>query len=200
MHFVAFLSETWWWRCRQFFCATVLPLVRDIANRRHGRRADRFSKVNRELKEKNMKNTLTYRHRIPNLFNALPADFSELLERFGNENVDGTEWFAPATNLAETDDHYEISLDIAGMQSEDFDIEVKDGQLLVTGERKDEAEQERKTWHRKERVYGKFHRAFSLGKDVDTGSVDACYSNGVLSIRVPKIPERQARKITVKNS
>ena len=87
-----------------------------------------------------MKNTLTYRHRIPNLFNALPADFSELLERFGSEYVDGTEWFAPATNLAETDDHYEISLDIAGMQSEDFDIEVKDGQLLVTGERKDEAE------------------------------------------------------------
>ena len=147
-----------------------------------------------------MNNPLLYRHRLPSLLGAFPTDFSELLDRFHAESADQTGWFAPSTNVAETKDRYEISLDVPGMHSDDFDIELKEGQLLITGERKHESEQEEKTWHRIERTYGKFRRAFTLGNEVDAGGVDAKYTDGVLLIVVPKVPEPQAKKIAVKSS
>lgn len=147
-----------------------------------------------------MNNQLSYRHRLPSLFGTFPVNFSELLDGFHADTAEQSGWFAPLTNVAETKDCYEISLDAPGMQSDDFDIELKEGQLLITGERKQESEQEEKTWHRVERHYGKFRRVFTLGNDIDAAGVDAKYTDGVLLVVVPKVPEPQAKKIAVKSS
>ena len=149
-----------------------------------------------------MSKQLTYRHRLPSLFDAFPAfpaDITQLLDRFGQHDDDQTGWFAPSTNVAETGTGYEISLDMPGMKSEDFEVELKEGQLWITGERKHEEEEEGKTWHRVERTYGKFRRVVTLGNDVNAEGVEANYVDGVLSITVPKVPETQAKKITVKS-
>ena len=148
-----------------------------------------------------MSKQLSHRHRLPSLFDsfpAFPADFTQLLDRFGSHDEGRTGWFAPSTNVAETDDGYEISLDMPGMNSDEFDVELKEGQLWITGERRHEEEKEGKTWHRVERTYGKFRRVITLGNDVDVDHVEANYADGVLAIVVPKIPESQAKKITVK--
>ncbi|MEM7033588.1 MAG: Hsp20/alpha crystallin family protein [Chloroflexota bacterium] len=149
-----------------------------------------------------MSKQLSYRHRLPSLFEsfpAFPADITQLLDRFGQHDSDQTGWFAPSTNVAETSTGYEISLDMPGMKSEDFEVELKEGQLWITGERKHDEEEEGKTWHRVERTYGKFRRVVTLGNDVNADGVEANYVNGVLSIVVPKIPETQAKKIAVKS-
>ncbi len=120
-------------------------------------------------------------------------------EFFGTH--DGNElkpWFAPRINLAETDQAYEISVDLPGMRPEDFSVELKDGQLWITGERKHEHEESGKTYHRVELQYGRFQRAVGLPTAVKADEVQAEYKDGVLRISVPKDESAKARRITVK--
>ncbi len=105
--------------------------------------------------------------------------------------------FAPRTNVAECDKGYEISIDLPGMKSEEFQIEMHEGRLSVSGERAKEQEEHGKTFHRIERVYGKFRRTFALGQDVDPEHISAKYRDGVLTVKVPKSERAQPRKITV---
>jgi HSP20 family protein len=123
-----------------------------------------------------------------------------LFERFmGADSGDSvSQFFAPETNLAETDQGYEITVDLPGLKSEDFNLEFNDGQLWITGERKQEKEEQGKTYHRVERSYGQFRRGISLGPDVDTEKIDATYKDGVLTVLVPKAEAVLPRKIDVK--
>jgi len=109
------------------------------------------------------------------------------------------EWFSPLINVVESEKDYEISLDVPGLKAEDFNIEFKDGQLWVSGERKAQQEEEGKTYHRVERRYGSFRRVVSLPVDVAADKIEAAYKDGVLSVSVPKAPTALPRKIAVKN-
>ena len=143
-----------------------------------------------------MVRSLRTRTRLPGLFDDFHNQLGHLM---GWEEVDGKSWFAPATNLAETESAYEISLDVPGMKSEDFNVEFKDGQLWISGERTQEEEEEGKTWHRDERSYGSFRRVITLGNEVNAEEVAANYKDGVLSISVPKVPQAQTKRIEVQS-
>jgi HSP20 family protein len=123
-----------------------------------------------------------------------------LLDRFGGTEDGGTlsQSFAPETNLAETERQFEITVDLPGVRAEDFNLEFNDGQLWITGERRQEKEEKGKTYHRVERSYGQFRRGISLGPDVDPEKIDATYRDGVLTVIVPKSPAACPRKIEVK--
>ena len=137
------------------------------------------------------------------------ASGSQLLEVFRKEMEDwagrlqegtaGDELsaFAPRTNVAETDKTYELTLELPGMKAEDFNIELHEGRLSVSGERKCEQESSGKTFHRVECQYGKFRRTFTLGQDVDTENVAAQYADGVLTVTVPKTEKAQPKRIQV---
>ena len=113
----------------------------------------------------------------------------------GNDNA----WTHTHANVVELEDGYEITLDMPGLGSDDFSIEYEDGNLRISGERKFEHEEgDGRTFHRVERRYGKFSRAFTLPRDVDAEKIEANYDRGVLKVLVPKSELTKVRKIQVK--
>lgn len=106
--------------------------------------------------------------------------------------------FAPRANVAETDEAYEISVDLPGQTAEEVELELEEGKLTIAGTRKNETEEEGKTFHRIERRCGQFRRSFMLGPDVDPDKVEAEYKDGVLRIAVPKAEKVRPKKIEIK--
>ena len=134
-----------------------------------------------------------------------PERFTRSLMWFEEEMEDlmqrmfGMEEFTPSADLAETDEEFLLTMDLPGMKTEDVKVELHAGDLWVTGERKEEKEEKGKTFHRTERRYGEFRRAFTLPKDVDEEHIEATFNEGVLKIRVPKTEEYKPRHIEVKS-
>ena len=126
------------------------------------------------------------------------------MDDFVNRLSDPESWteeatsFSPRTNVAETEKLYEITLDLPGMNPDEFSLEVHEGRLSIAGERKREEIKEGKTYHRVERHYGKFCRTFRLGLEIDTDQVSAEYKDGILTVIVPKMEKDQPKKIQVK--
>ena len=137
---------------------------------------------------------------LPGLSHDFRREFDGLMQRFfqNNEEPRDVVVWAPRLNLAETEDKYEVSLDLPGMTPENIDIELKQGELWITGNRQGEKEETGKAWHRVERFYGEFRRVVRLGEDVDPENITAEYNDGVLTIAVPKTALAKARKIAVK--
>ena len=126
-------------------------------------------------------------------------EFDMLMNRFFNSD-DGDEIAAwtPRVNLGETDKNYVVSVDLPGMTPDDIEIELRHGDLWISGERKEDTEEEGQSWRRVERHYGTFRRVIRLGDDVDPEQVNAEYNDGVLTITVPKREDAQAKRIAVK--
>lgn len=129
-------------------------------------------------------------------------EMNDLFTRFF-QNDDGgatqlSQW-SPHLNVSETDQSYEVSVDLPGVKPEDIDVELKHGELWISGSRHEESEDKGKTWHRVERFHGDFRRVIRLGDDVDAENVDADYKDGVLHVTVPKSETAQTKKISIKS-
>ena len=105
--------------------------------------------------------------------------------------------FAPAVDVYENGEKVVLKLDVPGIKEEDLDIRVENQTLSVRGERKFEKEEKEENFHRIERRYGSFYRAFSLPTTVDTESVAAKYEAGVLKLELKKKPEARPKQIKV---
>lgn len=129
-------------------------------------------------------------------------EMDHLFDRFftgenGGETAQVANW-TPRLNLSETDSAYEVSVDLPGLKPEEVNVELRNGDLWITGERKTHAETQDKTWHRVESYYGEFRRGIRLGGDVDAERVSAEYNDGVLQVHVPKSEKAQSKKIEIK--
>ena len=142
-----------------------------------------------------------WRARFPATVRRMERDVEELMDRFFREDEF---WglpekvFAPCVDVAETDKGYEITLDLPGIDPKDLTVEVREGSLWVSGERKEEKEEKGKTYHRVERHYGAFRRMVPFDLPVDREKVEAKYHEGVLKISVAKMPEAETKRIEVK--
>ncbi len=103
----------------------------------------------------------------------------------------------PAMDLVETDDHFVLRADLPGMSEDDVKIEVEDGTLVVSGERKAEHADRQEGFYRVERAFGTFSRSLTLPKGVDADAVTASFERGVLEVRVPKPEQRKPRRIEI---
>ena len=117
-------------------------------------------------------------------------------DAFGGRSRSIAGW-TPATNLVETDEAYEVSLELPGFDREDIEVTVDQGVLSISGERTEEFEGEERTYHLRERSVGRFNRSFSLPSSVSAESVSAKFQNGVLRVNLPKQEEARTRKIEV---
>lgn len=134
------------------------------------------------------------------LIDAVRREVDDLVGRIQDSDVwtDEASSFAPRADVAETDKQFEIMMDLPAMTPEDFNIEIHEGRLSISGERYTEQKSEGKTFHRIERQYGKFRRTFNLGLEVEAEHVTAEYKDGVLRLVVPKSQKAQPKKIQVK--
>jgi HSP20 family protein len=120
---------------------------------------------------------------------------------FGNlaeaESPMTTASFVPAVDVYEDDKKVILKLEVPGIEEKDLDVRVENHTLTVKGERKFEKEEKEENFHRIERRYGSFYRAFTLPSTVDTENVDAKYEAGVLKLELKKKPEAQPKQIKV---
>jgi HSP20 family protein len=105
--------------------------------------------------------------------------------------------FVPAVDIYEDDKKVMLKLEVPGIEEKDLDVSVKNNTLTVKGERKFESEEKEENFHRIERRYGNFFRAFTLPSTVDTEHVQAKYNAGVLKLELLKKPEAQPKQIKI---
>lgn len=102
-------------------------------------------------------------------------------------------------NIAEDEKNIYIEAELAGLKKEDVKVSIEDNVLTIRGERKQESEEKKKNYHRVERVYGSFSRAFTLGENVDKDNIEAKYEDGVLHLTLPKVePVKNVKEIALK--
>ena len=107
--------------------------------------------------------------------------------------------FNPAVDIYEDEKAIVVSADLPNMDEKDLDIHVKDGHLILKGERKFENEEKRENYHRVERSFGSFQRTFALPETVDDENITASYDKGVLKLTLPKLEKpKSARTIEIK--
>jgi HSP20 family protein len=90
-----------------------------------------------------------------------------------------------------------LKIEVPGIEQKDIDVRLENNTLTVRGERKFEKEEKEENFHRVERRYGSFFRAFTLPNTVDAESVSADYDNGVLKIKLSKKAEAKPKQIKV---
>jgi len=131
---------------------------------------------------------------------SLQSEFNRLFDTFlgnGGRNELRPRRWVPAMDLVETDDHLVLKADLPGMSKEDVDIEVKDNVLTVSGERKAEHEDKTDGYYRIERAFGSFSRSLTLPQGIDSGAIDADFTDGVLEVRLPKPERRKPTRVSI---
>lgn len=115
---------------------------------------------------------------------------------FALSDMLGGAWM-PAVDVLEGKDKLTVNAELPGFKREDLDVSVHENNLILSGERKSDAERKDGEFHRSERFYGRFHRSISLPFSVDTGKIEARYRDGVLTITLPKSELAKTKQIEV---
>lgn len=132
-----------------------------------------------------------------------PEPFSQEVNRLFNtlfgevESQQAARRWTPAMDLVEADDHFVLKADLPGLVEDDVAIEVQDGALTISGERKSEHSEGSRGWYRVERSFGRFSRSLTLPDGVDADGIEATFDRGVLTLRIPKPEERKPRRIQI---
>ncbi len=143
-------------------------------------------------------NRLAYREPFFRNMDRLFDEFVRPTMTFDWEREDlGERAWMPSVDIAETETEYQLLAELPGLTKTDVDITVENGVLTLKGERSFEEKKEGKNFHRIERAYGAFSRAFVLPTEVDGEHVKATFQDGLLSIVVPKAERAKPRKIEI---
>lgn len=124
--------------------------------------------------------------------------FSQFVRRGDGEEATWAQGqWAPPVDIYETDDAFMLKAELPGFSKEDVSIEVQENRLIIRGERKRETEAKEEQYHRLERTYGRFERAFWLPTTVDTEQIQATFKDGVLELRLPKSSAAKPKQIPI---
>ena len=110
--------------------------------------------------------------------------------------------WAPKVDVVTKDNKLVTRVDLPGMKKDDVLVEVEDGFLTLSGERKKETKEEKDNVYREEREYGSFCRTVPLPKGVKADDVNATFNNGVLEVTVPLPPATapNGKKIAIQDA
>jgi HSP20 family protein len=108
--------------------------------------------------------------------------------------------WSPAVDIVESENELVLKADLPAVNPEAVEIQIENGTLTLQGERKFEQEKNGRGYHRIERSYGSFKRAFSLPETVDADQVKADYKAGVLTVTLPKKEVAKPKSVKVQVS
>ncbi|WP_349570351.1 Hsp20/alpha crystallin family protein [Azotobacter salinestris] len=120
-------------------------------------------------------------------------NFGSLMEPFGRSGGAGgmTGMSMPAVDIVDQEQAILITAELPGMDEQNIELKLCNGNLMLKGEKKNEREESSKGRYLSERSYGAFQRSFALPDSVDAEKIEARFDKGVLSITLPKRPEAQ---------
>ena len=114
-----------------------------------------------------------------------------------NEELENAVW-SPLTDISENKDQYILKMDLPGVSKENLKLSFHDGELIISGERKQEKEDKDSKYHRIERTYGKYYRSFTLPQTIQADKINAEFKDGQLTITVPKSEEAKPKELEIK--
>lgn len=130
--------------------------------------------------------------------------FNSFNRRFGfdegdgkNEELENAVW-SPLTDISENKDQYLLKMDLPGVTKSDLKLSYEDGELKISGERKQEKEDKDSKYHRIERTYGKYFRSFTLPKQIEVEKIKAEFKDGQLTVTIPKAEEAKPKELEIK--
>jgi HSP20 family protein len=115
---------------------------------------------------------------------------------YTGDNSTLTAW-APSVDIYETENELVIKADLPEVAEKDLDVRVENNMPTVRGERKFEQSVKEENYLRMERSYGSFSRSFSLLSTVDTQAIKAQYTDGVLTVTLPKRAESKPKQVKI---
>jgi HSP20 family protein len=122
-------------------------------------------------------------HEMNRLLDEMLGGTVSSARKSGRQQGAATEW-APALDALTKDSDLVIRAELPGVKPEDVDISLHDNVLTISGERRDEQEEERGGYHIRERRYGSFRRSVALPEGIDESKISARYEDGVLEVTV----------------
>jgi HSP20 family protein len=126
--------------------------------------------------------------------------FADAYRRDNDDLMTRGAW-VPPVDIYETPNHeLVLRAELPDVVREDIALRVENNTLTISGERKMDSEIKEEQYHRIERAYGTFSRAFTLPPTVDTSAIGAEYKNGVLTVRLPLREEAKPKQIQVQVS
>ena len=130
---------------------------------------------------------------VNRLFDDFFKDFSPA---FLGQSVSGSQpWIAPKIDISETEEKYQVAVEVPGIAKEDIDIKVHNDTLIIKGEKKDSREEANdEKYHLVERTYGNFQRVLALPSEVDQDNIGANFKDGVLLLTLPKREDAEVGK------
>ena len=128
-------------------------------------------------------------------FNSLSAELDRLFEVPLAELTRDTA--SPSLDVLEDKDNYFILADLPGLKREDIKVSLEDGTLTISGERKTGTRTEETSVHRVERFSGRFERSIALPATVSAEKAKATYTDGVLTLTLPKTEQAKPKRIDV---
>lgn len=121
--------------------------------------------------------------------------FDDMLRDFGGSRRN----FVPAVELSENDESYTITVELPGVKKDDVQVDLREGMLVVQGEKRSEREEKKERGRYLERTYGSFCRTFALPSDADSERLKAAFKDGVLTIQVPRSEASKPRQIAIQS-
>ena len=110
----------------------------------------------------------------------------------GQRGMRATAW-TPQIEVFQRENQLVVHADLPGLSPDDVNVEIEDGVLAISGERRQQSEHRDRGLYRSERSYGSFYRAIPLPEDVNEAQINASFRDGVLEVTVP-LPEQQRQR------
>lgn len=107
-----------------------------------------------------------------------------------------TDWSFPV-EVSETENEVEVKAALPGVRPEEVDISVTNDVLTIRAEHREEAEERKRDYYRREIRYGTYHRSLALPVAVDTDKAEATFRNGMLHLRMPKAEALRPKQIKI---
>lgn len=135
-----------------------------------------------------------------NRLNEFPVDIENLFEHFfGNANQPTSQRLVPPTNITESETRYTLMVELPGVAVDQVSIEMQDGQLEISGTKTVAETGDGQRFVKSERQAGEFRRQFDFASQVDADKISAQFTNGLLTIVLPKSEQVLPRKIQIQS-